>query len=215
MQFALISTLALAAMATAETISVTPQVEYSSSIGVLGCKINTNRVAYWPSEPDCNNICVRVTYGDNSLNLLRVDSSGSGTHDISYDAWNTLSTGKSAIVDPTEGGGIDMDYEGVDMSECSDLIYTDDGTLAFEAANSINFIASCINEPSTWIAQKYSLWNIANAVCTLGVNEKCTFDLATSNDPVCPHTLGLQTPLEGMAVTNIAYGTGERVVATQ
>ncbi|KAH0006683.1 hypothetical protein KCU78_g12180, partial [Aureobasidium melanogenum] len=30
------------------TISATPHVEYSSSIGVLGCKINTNRVAYWP-----------------------------------------------------------------------------------------------------------------------------------------------------------------------
>lgn len=214
MQFALISTLALATMAAAETISVTPHIEYSSSVGVLGCKINTNRVAYWPSAPDCNKLCVKVTAGDTSLNLLKVDQSG-GAYDISYDAWNTLTTGQNATVDPTEGGGIDMDYEDVDMSECSDLIYTEDGTLAFEAANSINFIASCINEPSTWIAQKYSLWNIANAVCTLGIDEECTFDLATSNDPVCPHTLGLQTPLEGMAVTNIAYGTGERVVATQ
>jgi len=214
MQFALISTLALATMAAAETISVTPHIEYSSSVGVLGCKINTNRVAYWPSAPDCNKLCVKVTAGDTSLNLLKVDQSG-GAYDISYDAWNTLSTGKNATVDPTEGNYVEVDYEDVDMSECSDLIYTEDGTLAFEAANSINFIASCINEPSTWIAQKYSLWNIANAVCTLGIDEKCTFDLATSNDPVCPHTLGLQTPLEGMAVTNIAYGTGERVVATQ
>lgn len=31
------------------TISVTPHVEYSSSVSVLGCKTNTNRVAYWPS----------------------------------------------------------------------------------------------------------------------------------------------------------------------
>ena len=35
------------------SISVTPHQQYSSSVGVLGCKINTNRVAckqYWPHE---------------------------------------------------------------------------------------------------------------------------------------------------------------------
>ena len=31
-------------------ITVTPHEQYSSSIGALGCKLNTNRVAYWP-EP--------------------------------------------------------------------------------------------------------------------------------------------------------------------
>ena len=49
--------------------SVTPHAEYSSSIGVPGCKINTNRVAYWPGSVDCNNICVKVTNGDRSHRL--------------------------------------------------------------------------------------------------------------------------------------------------
>jgi hypothetical protein len=31
---------------------------YSSSAGVLGCKVNTDRIAYWPMAVDCHNICV-------------------------------------------------------------------------------------------------------------------------------------------------------------
>ncbi|KAG9536807.1 hypothetical protein KCV04_g23531, partial [Aureobasidium melanogenum] len=89
------------------TISVTPHVEYSSSVGVLGCKINTNRVAYWPMSVDCDNMCVKVSHQGRSLNLLRVDQSG-GAYDMSYDAWNTLVTGKNATVAPTMGGGVDM-----------------------------------------------------------------------------------------------------------
>ena len=53
----------------------TPHDSYSSSIGVLGCKVNTNRVAYWPGSVDCNNICVSLSYEDRSVNLLRVDQS--------------------------------------------------------------------------------------------------------------------------------------------
>ncbi|KAG9904511.1 hypothetical protein KCU98_g7177, partial [Aureobasidium melanogenum] len=38
------------------TISVTPHVEYSSSVSVLGCKTNTNRVAYWPRPKTCQGL---------------------------------------------------------------------------------------------------------------------------------------------------------------
>ena len=205
--------LALRALGYAQTISVTPHDSYSSSVGVLGCKINTNRVAYWPLAVGCDDLCVKVTNGDRSLNLLRVDQSG-GAYDISYDAWNYLSTGQSATVNPTSGGGISMQYETVDMSECSDLFLTDDKKLPLEAANSMNYVASCTSQASSWVAQNYDLYNIANAVCTLGVDEKCTLDLAVSNQPSCPSQLGLQTPLSE-AVKNIQYGTGTVVAAVQ
>lgn len=33
-------------------MGITPHDMYSSSVGVLGCKIDTNRVAYWPQSVD-------------------------------------------------------------------------------------------------------------------------------------------------------------------
>lgn len=90
------------------TVSMTPHDAYSSSIGVLGCKIDVNRVAYWPSAPDCNSICLKVT-GKNgkTLNLLHIDQSG-GAHDISYDAWSELNCGVPATAGTCQGGGVSM-----------------------------------------------------------------------------------------------------------
>jgi hypothetical protein len=116
-------------------VSVTPHDMYSSSVGVLGCKIDVNRVAYWPSFPSCDNICVKVTANGRSVNLLKIDQSG-GAHDISYDAWNYLNVGKSAKEDPTMGNTIEATYEDVDMSQCADLLKpAAGGKLAFSAAN--------------------------------------------------------------------------------
>lgn len=89
------------------TYSVTPHVQYSSSIGVLGCKIDYNRVAYWPMAPDCDNMCVKLTYNGQSLNVLHVDQSG-GAYDISYDAWSQLYCGVPGTAGTCEGGGVDM-----------------------------------------------------------------------------------------------------------
>jgi len=44
------------------TYNVTPHNYYSSSVGVLGCKINYNRVAYWPMAVDCDSMCVKLTW---------------------------------------------------------------------------------------------------------------------------------------------------------
>uniref|UniRef100_A0A8H7K2Y7 Uncharacterized protein n=1 Tax=Bionectria ochroleuca TaxID=29856 RepID=A0A8H7K2Y7_BIOOC len=106
-------------------ISVTPHAEYSSSIGVLGCKIDTNRVTYWPSSVSCDNICVRVSHVDSGreLNLLKIDQS-SGAYDVSYDAWNYLSFGKYATESPQQGGGVVMTYKEVHASDCAHLINT-------------------------------------------------------------------------------------------
>ncbi|KAI1391006.1 uncharacterized protein F4822DRAFT_426858 [Hypoxylon trugodes] len=192
-------------------ISVTPHDRYSSSIGVLGCKINTNRVAYWPSSPDCNNICVKVSANGRSVHLLKIDQSG-GAHDISYDAWNYLSTGQSAKDDPTQGGGIDATWEDAPMSDCADLLSAGGGKLAFAAANSMNFITSC--SADTWVGKNYALYNIVNTQCTWGYNETCTMpDPSQGNQPTCAHQLGTTVALTSQPVWNIDYGTGQLSLA--
>ncbi|KAI1138812.1 hypothetical protein F5Y05DRAFT_382425 [Hypoxylon sp. FL0543] len=191
------------------SISVTPHAEYSSSIGVLGCKINTNRVAYWPSEPDCNNLCVKVSANGRTVHLLKIDHSG-GAYDISYDAYNYLVTGKSATVDPIAGGGISATYENAPMSECADLL--DDGKLPFTAANAAGFIYNC--PADSWVGENYSAYNIANMVCTYGIDEPCTLPpLSEGNQPICEHQAGIQTPLANHTVWNIDYPTGKLVAA--
>ncbi|KAK6080311.1 hypothetical protein SCUP234_05252 [Seiridium cupressi] len=210
--FNYVTLLALAAGTAATSVSTTPHDSYSSSVGVLGCKIDTNRVAYWPGSVDCNNICIKLSYGDRSVNLLRIDQSG-GAHDISYDAWAYLQTGESATVDAISGGGVDMEYEEVDASECADLILTDGSKLPLSASNSMNFVTSCLAEPDSWVAQNHVLYNICDAICTLGYDETCTLDLATSNQPSCAHTLGLTTTLTSAPVHNIEYQSGKVVVA--
>jgi hypothetical protein len=197
-----------ASVAAAVGVSITPHEQYSSSVGVLGCKINTNRVAYWPMSVGCDNICVQVTAGGRSVNLLHIDQSG-GAYDISYDAWNYLSTGQSATTDPTTGGGIPAEYEFVDASNCADLIHTPSGGLPLSASNSIDYLASCLSQPSSFVAQHYTLYNILNPTCTWGVDETCTLDLSVSNQPSCASQLGAPVVLTSDPVTNIAYGTGK------
>ncbi|KAF6807007.1 hypothetical protein CMUS01_14230 [Colletotrichum musicola] len=197
----------------AGSASMTPHDAYSSSIGVLGCKIDINRVAYWPPAVDCNDICVRVTHAGRNVTLLRIDQSG-GAHDISYDAWNYLTSGKSATESPQMGGPVDMQWESVDASQCADIL-DEGGKLPLSASNSINFLSSCLAQPDSYVAKNHVLYNILNPACTWGVDETCTLDLAVSNQPSCPGTLGLTTALANHPVTNIAYGTGKTSVATQ
>jgi hypothetical protein len=207
---AIISVLALASAAAAEGISVTPHDKYSSSVGVLGCKVNTNRIAYFPTFPSCDNLCVKLTSNGRSVNLLHIDQSG-GAYDISYDAWNYLNAGCNATTGPTMGGGIPAEMESVPMEECADIL--NDGQLPLMAANSIGFYVGC--PENSWVKRNAALWNIQNCACTLGFNEKCNLDLSVSNQPSCPHQLGLNDQLHGQPVIDIAYGTGEEVVATQ
>jgi hypothetical protein len=204
--------LALTSSVAAKSVSTTPHDKYSSSVGVLGCKINTNRVAYWPGSIDCDHICIKLSYEGRSVNLLRIDQSG-GAHDISYDAWAYLQTGKSATDKPITGGGVAMEYEEVDASECADLIYTDDSKLPLSASNSINYLSSCLDQPNSWVAKNHVLYNICDAICTLGYDEECELDLSVSNQPSCPHSLGLQDELTSAPVYDIAYESGDTVNA--
>ncbi|KAI0834624.1 hypothetical protein F5Y06DRAFT_278500 [Hypoxylon sp. FL0890] len=191
----------------------TPHDSYSSSIGVLGCKVNTNRVAYWPDSVDCNNICVSLSYDGRSVNLLRVDQS-QGAHDVSYDAWNYLYTGYSATDKPTAGGAVAMNYANVDASACADLLHTDGHKLPLSAANSMNFLASCLAQPDSWVAKNYVLYNILDSTCAWGHDEVCTLDWPAANQASCPSTLGDPAPLTSAPVYNIKYPSGQTVVAS-
>ena len=195
-----------------ETVWATPHDSFSSSIGVLGCKIDTDRVAYWPDAVDCNNICVSLSYQDRTVKLLRIDQS-QGAHDVSYDAWNYLYTGKSATDEPTAGGAIEMTTRNLKASECKSLINTKGKKLPLSAANSMNFLASCL-ENDTWVGENYRLYNIADSVCSLGRDEECDLDWPDANQASCPHQLGDQSALKDAPVYNIKYPTGEKVLAS-
>ncbi|KAI1332137.1 hypothetical protein F5Y16DRAFT_358612 [Xylariaceae sp. FL0255] len=195
------------------SVGVTPHASYSSSVGVLGCKINTNRIAYWPYSVDCNNICVSLSYGGRTQTLLRIDQSG-GAYDVSYDAWNYLYTGYYATQKPTTGGAITMTYEVVSPSKCADIINTSHHKLPLSASNSIDFLVSCLDQEDSWVADNYVLYNIQDPLCSYGVDETCTLNLTASNQPTCKNTLGIDTALTTDPVYNIEYGTGEKVLAT-
>lgn len=199
------------------TISITPHDQYSSSIGVLGCKINVNRVAYWPSAPGCDKLCVKVTANGRSVNLLKIDQSG-GAYDISYDAWNYLSTGENATTDPTVGGGITAQWEDIPISECADIIDpygVTGGKLALSASNSMNYLYGCMAAAgSTWVANNYVLYNIVDPICAHGFDEVCTLPPPSQgNQAICPHTLGLTASLTSQPVYDIAFGTGQPQLA--
>ncbi|KAI1458478.1 hypothetical protein F4805DRAFT_140732 [Annulohypoxylon moriforme] len=191
----------------------TPHDSYSSSIGVLGCKINTNRVAYWPGSVDCTNICVSLSYDGRTVNLLRVDQS-QGAHDVSYDAWNYLYTGYSATEKPTAGGAVAMNYAEVDASQCADLIHTEGSKLPLSAANSMNFLASCLAQPDSWVAKNYVLYNILDSTCFWGHDEVCSLDWPAANQASCPSALGDPANLTDAPVYNIRYPSGQTVVAS-
>jgi len=190
-----------------QDVSITPHDKYSSSIGVVGCHINVQRVAYFPFPPKCGQMCVKVTHEGRSLTLLHIDQSG-GAFDISYDAWNILYTGVTAVDNPQMGGGIPATYEYVDMSECHPHIWTDNKKLPLQAANSMNFFTTCQNDSV--------LYNLGNCACTVGFDEVCTPpDLANGyNQAICPSGLGYpntRTP----SVYDIGYGTGKGVPIVQ
>ncbi|KAK4234238.1 hypothetical protein C8A03DRAFT_18810 [Achaetomium macrosporum] len=203
---------AATARAASGAVWATPHESYSSSVGVLGCKVDTNRIAYWPAAVDCNNICVSLSYEGRTVHLLRIDQS-EGAHDVSYDAWNYLVTGYSATEKPTTGGAVAMEYEDADPSACASLIHTDGNKLPLSAANSMNYLASCLSQDS-WVGKNYVLYNILDPICSWGNDEICTLDWPTANQATCPTQLGTPSVLTTEPVYNIQYMTGNQILAS-
>lgn len=197
-------------------IWLTPHDRYSSSVGVLGCKVDINHMAYWPEAIGCDDICIEVTAFDRTVTLLRVDNSV-GAHDISFNSWNYLETGHPATekdqIKPS--GGFTASYKTVDPNNCRQFINgTASGKLPFSAATSINYISNCVlNAPNSWVAKNFELWNIYDSQCNLGYNEICeTPDFKSGfNQAQCPHILGSQDPLVGQDVWDISYPSGDFV----
>ncbi|KAM0749441.1 hypothetical protein T439DRAFT_327139 [Meredithblackwellia eburnea MCA 4105] len=194
---------------------ITPHDVYGSSAGVPGCKININRVAYWPSAVSCDDICVKVTnkVAGRSVFLLKIDQSqgSNAAHDISYDAYNYLKTGQSATVHPITGGPETWDYQYVDPSNCADLM--DGGKLPLEAVPSMNYLVSCLAQPNSFVAKNHVLYNIWDSICRLGADEVSTINYPAENQPVCPSGFGVNTKELGKTIYNIEYRTGKKVKA--
>lgn len=192
-------------LASADTISVTPHEQFSSSVGVLGCLIDTNRVAYFPSFPSCKSPCLRLKDKDHGreVTLLPLDSS-KGAHDISYDAWNYLKTGSSAREDPSQGAGIEVDAEELflDDEDCQALLSETDGRIPI-MAKSPQWGLKC--------PEAVEFRNIGTSTCTTGTDEVCDVNGSLVD---CPSgDKGGVAELEGMAVENVEYGTGKIVGA--
>lgn len=105
----------------------------------------------------------------------------------------TVSTisGESALWHPVTGGAHNMDVQTVDPENCRRNLRG--GPLPLSASNSMNYLAHCLNQPNSWVARNYQLYNIQDPVCHWGWDEKCTLNMAVSNQPSCPHQLGSPT----------------------
>ncbi|RCI13069.1 hypothetical protein L249_1119 [Ophiocordyceps polyrhachis-furcata BCC 54312] len=193
-------------------ITATSHVEYSSSIGVLGCKgVDLSRIAYFPGTPGCDDICVKVTYEGRSVNLLRIDNSGSapspdnsGTFDMSCQAYDFLLHGTDNKKSCQTGGRTAMSYETVDPDECKHLL--SDGVLPISAPNP-NYYVQCANHPTfNQGSLKLALFNINDARCKYGIDEECS--CSGVGDPKCRSGLGQGNTrqLQGLEVVDPSYG---------
>lgn len=216
---------ALSAQATAASLAqtgsvrVTPHDSFSSTIGVHGCKVDVNRIAYWPYWPDCSGMCIKLTFGSRSRTVLHVDVSGSA-HDISFDTYQYLAYDSSAkaspaILNPDAGGALDVDYEIVDMTECEDIITSDTGKMSFMAL-SPNQVNKCLAEGDNWVSQNYELRNINDLQCQYGVDEVCNLDSVTGTAK-CPSGVGTKVAALSPAqpVIDLKYPCGVEGIAGQ
>ncbi|PQE12231.1 Cerato-platanin protein [Rutstroemia sp. NJR-2017a BVV2] len=200
-------------------VTITPHPWYSSSQGILGCKINTDHVAYWPSPVDCGeSMCLKLANEGREVYVLRVDQSKPygqtpPAHDVSYNAWNYLSIGQWATENATEGGGIDVTYSTIPMTDpnCQALLLNPEKKLPVSAGTSMIYVKKCLGQPGSWASTNIGLWNIQTQACTLGYDEEC---VVVAGDPSCAHPVNTGPAITNLPVKNVEYGTGNLVLAT-
>ncbi|KAF2874271.1 hypothetical protein BDV95DRAFT_441101, partial [Massariosphaeria phaeospora] len=165
---------------------LTPHTAFQATAGVLGCKVNVNRVSYFPIVPTCMTICMKITAKARSILVLNIGTSG-GAWELSWDAWNYLNTGKNATENPTKNDGIPFQWQFVETTECAHLIYTEDGKIPVRAVD-LAYYRQCPNGTA-------QLYNIQSTQCTFGVDERCKEPQSGIDLAICPSQLGINTPL--------------------
>jgi hypothetical protein len=159
--------------ATTGTIALRPHVEYDSSMGVIGCLINTNRIAYWPLPPPCDNPCVKLTAPNgNTINVLHIDKSTS-SYDISMDAFKTLKYGADwrSVNTQVESEWEGVQYEYVSMDQCAGIL--PDGTLPLIAKSTQSYDNCVKSEPQSFWAKNSQFWDVDDGRCLRGKLQKC------------------------------------------
>lgn len=96
-----------------------------------------------------------------------------------------------------------MTYETVAAEECRELL--DNGNLPLSAANSMNFLHECLQQPNTFVAQHHRLYNILDPTCKYGIDEVCALHDG-ANQPECPGVLGSNSVLD-LPMNEVSYGT--------
>jgi hypothetical protein len=166
-------------MATIDAITIMPQADYASSLGVLGCKVNTDLAASWPKPADCENLCIRITTSTRTLHVLHVDQSASA-YGISSYAWDVLTSGETSPA----GEGALIAYEFVSTRECTHILHED--ALPLSATISVGFLTRCLSDPNSWVAQNFRLFNFHDPQYQEGAEEECDLDLSIRQQPFCP-----------------------------
>lgn len=202
--------------ATSGTIALDSHVEYSSSMGVIGCLINTNRVAYFPTTPPCSNPCIKLTAPNgNTINVLHIDQSG-GSYDISMDAYKTLKYGadwKSMNALP-EAKWDGVTYEYVFMDQCADIL--PQGTLPVLAKSPNKYVSCAASEPQSFWATHTQFYDVDDARCLRGVMQTCEM-VPPNNTPTCANGkmagMSGHMPLTGVDTVVDVTAAGEQVPA--
>lgn len=199
-------------------IALDSHVEYSSSMGVLGCLINTNRIAYFPMMPPCTNPCIKLTAPNgNTINVLHIDQSG-GSYDISMDAYKTLKYGAGwkSINGLPEAKWDGVKYEYVSMDQCKDIL--PEGKMPVMAKSPNKFNECLVSDPQSFWAKNTQFYDIDDARCLRGVLQKCEI-LPPNNIPTCANGnmagMSGQMPLSGIGTVVDITADGKEMPAVR
>ncbi|KAG9202703.1 hypothetical protein G6514_003955 [Epicoccum nigrum] len=204
--------------ATSGTIALDSHVEYSSSMGVIGCLVNTNRIAYFPMTPPCSNPCIKLTAPNGkSINVLHIDQSG-GSYDISMDAYKTLKYGAgwASINALPEAKWDGVKYEYVPMDQCKDIL--PEGKLPVLAKSPNKYVECAASEPQSFWAKNTQFYDIDDTRCLRGVMQKCEM-VPPNNTPTCANGkmagMSGQMPLSGIDTVVDVTADGKKVPAVR
>lgn len=187
-------------------------------MGVIGCLVNTNRIAYFPMTPPCSNPCIKLTAPNgNTINVLHIDQSG-GSYDISMDAYKTLKYGAgwASINALPEAKWDGVKYEYVSMDQCKGILPS--GKLPVIAKSPNKYVECVASEPQSFWAKNTQFYDIDDARCLRGVMQTCEM-VPPNNTPTCANGKMAghsgQAPLTGVDTVVDITAAGVKVPAVR